>query len=327
LAEEVRFNAAVAMIGDSDVARSCLAELISASEDPSHRVRLAALLSIVSIDSEMARWWAPKIPAQFGPQPQADTFEELNALQRRNPRVIDALTDSLSSNNDSFVKSWFSSSRPVSKAYLPLLVARLSHSNAVVRANTAKALSYLGDRDAVPQLERLYRDPAWGTRLEAAVASVTFSNYSQSTITVLEEAFRRPGELDRIKAAIYLGLCGPKADSATGSLILALKDRYHRVRIYAADALWKINQDSSNEGLAALIELISQPGMDSPWLMAAVVKKWGRRAAAAVPAMQAQLDALSPLNTQSRNAYLEAIRFISSDTSNPKPTEPESLKQ
>jgi HEAT repeat protein len=207
--------------------------------------------------------------------------------------------------------------RGMDKAITPELAELLDHHNKFVRARAAKALGEINaDKSlAVPALLQALNDPYEGVRRDAVSALgrirpvekrvvvslidmredqdphvryevvrafVDMGPSAEGAIPMLIEALQ-----DRVvgtNAMRALGNIGPKARTAVPFLLTLLNGGQDYDSCYAAQAIWKIEGDSSRV-LPALIELLKSKSLLAREAAARILGEIGPPARGAIPAL------------------------------------------
>lgn len=125
----------------------------------------------------------------------------------------------------------------------PILRKSLSHEDDFVRMRAVQSLSEIGNlaAEALPDLERLFRDKNSSVRASAAITHMTISG-NETALPVLMELLGADSAYAREMVASYLG--GKKSRDAREALVkLAEADPARRVREAAAKAIKTIDAD------------------------------------------------------------------------------------
>src|SRR5262249_30031976 len=133
---------------------------------------------------------------------------------------------------------------------------------------------------------------------------------ARDAVPALEDALRDKQEADlRMRAALALGAIGPAARSAQKSLINATADPEARVRVYAADALGRIDDTQIKLVVNGLREVLKSRAVDVRvrTTAAAFLGELGPRAAEARPELN---DAAKEDDPQLREKANEALKLL-----------------
>ncbi len=143
-----------------------------------------------------------------------------------------------------------------------LLAELLVDPHPIIRRHAAGALGQfrVGLPDIKWSLLNVLGDPDNRVRLLAAESLATLSESLYAAIPVLLEALADQHDGDRrAEAASYLARCGPSAASASPPLLRALQDIDARVRLHAAEAVWRID-GQAEAAVPVLISLLQGEG-------------------------------------------------------------------
>lgn len=112
----------------------------------------------------------------------------------------------------------------------------------VIREGAVRALYDLGTNaaPAVPALIRAGGDTSRGIFSYTSLAHATLLKIGEAGVPQLIKVLKRGDPKARAKAAMYLGIIGPKAGDAASALGMALNDPHAAVRQEAVIALWQI---------------------------------------------------------------------------------------
>jgi HEAT repeat protein len=144
----------------------------------------------------------------------------------------------------------------------PVLVEALTDPHPFLRRHAAGGLGKFGA--AVPgiagPLLRALHDPDDRVRMLAAESLATFGEALDAAVPVLVEALQDRHDGDRrSEAAAYLAVCGPAALEALPHIVEALHDIDARVRLHAAEAVWRIGRQAS-PAVDVLVKLVEGEG-------------------------------------------------------------------
>ena len=171
-----------------------------------------------------------------------------------------------------------------------LLEAPDAASRSFAAAELGHVLGVLG-KPPPPRLFAALRDPEAGVRLDAAVALGRIAPDEVLPFLVCE--LREPDWLSREAVFGVLRVIGPAAGPAVPELIPCLKDPSLRVRTLAVNALASIGVGAA-AAVGPLVDVLESPDEDVPTRLlrrsaASALGAIGRRAAPAVPALEAAL--------------------------------------
>lgn len=143
-------------------------------------------------------------------------------------------------------------------AALPALSRATEDASSDVRRAACQAIGAVSSQDVgalIPLLERLLLDDDEAVKDAAADAMAQVGSVAVPTLTRLLER----GDLDlQWRAARALGQLGPSAKASLSQLRLALQSPHGSLRIEAADALFKISNDSDIVAAALIKEFSSE---------------------------------------------------------------------
>ncbi len=243
---------------------------------PKANKAVPALLTALSDDDLYVRARAASVLGSIGPEAKAAV-----------PALLMALGD-----DSDYVRSQSAEAlgriRADAATVVPALIAALSDEDAFVRSRAADALAEFGPAaaDAIPVLVKILRhEPDELTRGVCGRKLVEIDPTGKTFLPVLIENLRDPSAKVRRFAAWALGDLGPAAAGAVEPLAKALEDSEAVVRVYAAGALWKIDENTTPAVVDALVAALR--GDDSlirGWA-AQEVRGTGPVAICAVPAL------------------------------------------
>jgi HEAT repeat protein len=243
---------------------------------------------------------------------------------------------------------------PTGESFVPVLIENLRDPSDEVRRFAAWALGDLGPKaaGAVNPLTEALQDPEAIVRASAAGALWKIDEKAASNaVPVLAAALRSANEEharrcaaqqvlgtgpeavravpalvenlsnDRIAPdmADALGRIGPRAEAAVDPLTEVLRDEKGRIRVWAAEALWRIRRDD-----ASLKPLIEALGSDDPWApqsAAIALGNIGPPAKTAAGALTELLEHPENYVRQSAADALEKIDPASADGKTEKPSD------
>jgi HEAT repeat protein len=132
---------------------------------------------------------------------------------------------------------------PASRPAVLALAGKLKDPEALVRTAAAQALGRIGSlaRAGVPALRTSLTDKDASVQVEAALALWKVANEARGA-SVLAKALQ--GEALAERSAAALGEIGPAAKAAIPALRAALKATSPRLRIAAAEALYRVSKDA-----------------------------------------------------------------------------------
>jgi HEAT repeat protein len=220
---------------------------------------------------------------------------------------------------------------------VPTLLQALTDSYVYVRRHAARGL---GQYDAATSevtdaLVRALRDSDERVRMLAAESLVTRGEALPAAVPILLEALQSLWDGDvHSEAAAYLAICGPGAVEALPFVVQALQDADARVRLHAAEAIWRIGRQAEPavdvlvrllEGHEGFVTNFLDDGMGGfhccprasfadydPVIQAAAARilgEMGSPAKGAVPALTAALDEADPVGREAA----AALRKINSE--------------
>src|SRR5213594_1348861 len=210
-----------------------------------------------------------------------------------------------------------------------------------VRSGAVSALYELGSNaaPAVPVLIQANLDAGFSNFDYAVLADATLLNIGEAGVSQFVAVLRRGNAKARAKAALHLGLIGPKAGPAAPTLAKALNDPdasvrneavtalaqigpsasaampalnealkldndYFRLRV--VDALWKVGHGSAST-VPILIKVLRDPQNPNRAKAAALLGEMGEDARAALPALR---EILHEEFSYTRVKAEEALRLI-----------------
>lgn len=292
---------------------------------------LAALLEGDDPDPTVLGW-ACQALALFGPE-AASATPVLLSIARDSERPLDQRAAALEA---------LSAIGPADSRVIPALIGLLSEpgpQSAALRGLTADSLAVIGPAaaPAVPALLRAAGDPdemvrgkvfaalgAMRSQAEPAIAALLEALVIDESAAVRDaaaESLARIGHaavppltgiLDqddpevRWRAAQSLGRIGRRAAPAQEALRRLFKDRDPRVRLYAAEACWKIAADAPRV-LPVILEGLAADRRDLRMQAFRLLVSMGPPAADAKPALQRLLDDPRP---HVRTAAASALRQL-----------------
>jgi HEAT repeat protein len=278
----LRARAAAALSRLGSKATPAIAELFSLIHDDDAKVRIAAVQALAEIGGPLARATYPRL-AELADDDEAD-----ESLRRAAAQALKKI------------------GRP-SKTDVHTLINALDHPHAEFRAGVAVSLWML-NRDAkpaVPALSRKLSDPDENVRATAALALAAIGPDAADAVPELITALKqKDDELLRTRAAYTLGEIGSRAAGAVEALnrVLAGADEKLALRVYAAQSLWAISQQT-RDVVAVLGKGIEKLEEDELRVSAAEVL--GR---IAVAAPGADVDLRTTLKNHAVPALLKGLR-------------------
>lgn len=203
---------------------------------------------------------------------------------------------------------------------VPTLVRRLDDRDSLCRYAVIVALGKIGPHAhiAVERLCRVLNDGDVSNRIEAARALFRIAK-NISGVAVMCDALKDQSATNRYSAAMVLGEYGSEAKAAIPALSAALNDNEASVRVYAAEALWRI--DERKEGTPTLLEEAKDSRSGSRFKAAYVL--WNIEKHPSVIPMLTQ--ALKDEDTINRFMAAVTLRDIGKDASAALPALRESL--
>jgi HEAT repeat protein len=145
---------------------------------------------------------------------------------------------------------------PQARAAEPALIERLKDSDGIVRCNSALALGRIGaGAPGIAALAEALHDHDGLVQVQAALALWQLGR-KPPEIALLTSLLGDPDALTASLAASALRQMGPEARAAVPALRQALASGHGMVSLGAAEALWRINQDSS--AIPALTKMLSE---------------------------------------------------------------------
>jgi HEAT repeat protein len=202
----------------------------------------------------MGRDAAAAAPALAGVLESGDERERLNAALALGsvgsadsvPGLVKALKDREESVRDAAAQALGMIGPPAKEAVRPLL-ALLEVKDERLRVTAAEALWRI-DRHpaAIAALARMVEKDLGGWRAARVLRSI--GPDAAAAVPALTEAIHAKVDLTgslRRNAALALGQIGPAARKATPSLRRALRHSHSDLRVAAAEALWRLEQDRS----------------------------------------------------------------------------------
>jgi len=203
-------------------------------------------------DGKSATYWTRQLAR--------DRPKALRALRELGPAAVPALVSAVNRK-----ESWWNRVGNRLRPKLPKLAARHLTSSIeadMIREGAVRALYDLGPNaaPAVPALIRADGDTNRGIFSHTSLAHATLLKIGEAGVPQLIEVLKRSDPKARAKAAMYLGIIGPKAGDAASALGKALSDPHAAVRREAVIALSQIGPPAR----AALPQLRAalQPGDD-----------------------------------------------------------------
>jgi len=210
---------------------------------------------------------------------------------------------------------------PEAKAAVPVIAELLNSDTAgspVTRGSFPSWFEYGGTRigvaialwrinkhpDAVPTLIAGLKEKTPGLRVYAINALGGIGAEAKAAVPALAEALKDEKGFVGLAAAEALGNIGPEAKAAVPALLEALKDR-GRMRVAAAEALWRINKHPA--AVPALVEAFTDDADNyANWALCSI----GVEAKAAAPALA---EALKDKNVDRRVEVAVTLWKINQD--------------
>lgn len=144
---------------------------------------------------------------------------------------------------------------PDAKAALPAAIALLKHKDRNSRFDAIQVLSRLGEhaRPAIQDMEKIAKEETGALRF-VALTALWHVEKDRSRIPAIVQMLSDDVADARIAAARLLGEIGPQIQDTIPNLTKLLVDKDGRVRIFAAEAIWRI--DNREIAWTAMLELL-----------------------------------------------------------------------
>jgi HEAT repeat protein len=180
---------------------------------------------------------------------------------------------------------------------VPSLLSLLRDDSPAVRRRAAEALGDLAGemRRVLPAVrsalkESALRDADELVRVRAAQSLLRAGPQPATEVAALADALESDVDLVRFHAAVALGDLGAGGRLAVPALIHAcLRDGEPAVRVEAAMALWKIDDQKAPLTVRILVEALADPSEMICWVATECLGQMGPAAAAAAPALRRAL--------------------------------------
>lgn len=196
--------------------------------------------------------------AKIEPKEQGAFIATLNAIIDRESAEHIKVTERRALTERNFNASLPFSTKTLPTAFRERLIGNLekalSHKNATVRTQVARALGATGDPGVIPVLIRLFSDDNADVRHRA---SDTLRSFTYQALPALQRAMSDPNPQVRLSALEAMDFLCKKGDISP--FLTALKDRDRNVRLVLVDNLFK---DGSDPAISALLELLSDTDND-----------------------------------------------------------------
>lgn len=161
--------------------------------------------------------------------------------------------------------------------------------------------------DAVPILIAGLKEKTPYLRVNAISALGGIGAEAKAAVPALAEALKDEKGFVGLAAAEALGNIGPEAKAAVPALLEALKDR-GRMRVAAAEALWRINKHPA--AVPALVASVQDPTDYADYIANSALRRIGAEAKAAAPALA---EALKEKNVDRRVEVAMTLWRINKD--------------
>jgi HEAT repeat protein len=296
---------------DASAAVPELARLIESGDKSSRWPAAIALVRIGGAGSEAA---TPVFMAALQTKDERARWDALFYMQRLGPRARAAVPAILAllKDPDAFMRElavWtIGKIGPEAKAVVPDLLPLLGSDDEDLRLRAAVSLAEIGGA-SLPGLVKQLGSKNAVARYWAAYALERMGPQAAPSGPSLVERLSADMDSDvRGAAASALGAIGPEAKGGAAALAMALRDDTTRVRILAAEALWRV-ENKPDRALPILAKELQRT--KDPSARKEAAEALGRLKTAAKPALPPLRQALEDADTDVRIAAAEAVWLVS----------------